>query len=245
MVRTLDGCCMSEEGDVLFKDYHVKSALFTTLASYYRLKCKMPLDHSWGFDITLIDGKTVAITTGGSGEKIDIDIINTKNRSKIKFIDFPGCPFGITRYHGSLFVCVKESGIFKINMLDYTTSHVISCNLPPCSYVSVFSDKIYYTDYTDHSVVCCDHNGSAFWTFKDTLVLNEPEGIAVDNNGNVYVVGEKSSNVVIISSDGKHHKQILTENDGLYLPSAIFLDKQNRKLIVANTNATAFLYKIL
>lgn len=69
-------------------------------------------------------------------------------------------------------------------------------------------------------------------------------GIAVDNNGNVYVAGCISSNVIIISSDGKHHKQILTKDDGLIFPSAIILDTGNRKLLIANTGDTAFVYNI-
>lgn len=77
------------------------------------------------------------------------------------------------------------------------------------------------------------------------MVLHELVGIAVDNNGNVYVVGETSSNVAIISNDGKHHKQILTKDDGLYYPSAIFLDKDIQRFLVANISKTAFVYNIL
>ncbi|CAG2187032.1 unnamed protein product [Mytilus edulis] len=160
-------------------------------------------------------------------------------------MELPGRPYGITRDHDSLYVCVEGRGIYKINILDGTTARVISCNLPICSYVSVFSDKIYYTNYEYSSVVCCDKNGSRVWIFEDKLVLDEPEGISVDNNGHVFVVGEKSSNVVIISNDGKHHKQLLTKDDGLRSPSAIFLDKENKKLLVANSSKSAFVFNIL
>ncbi|XP_063411427.1 uncharacterized protein LOC134694352 [Mytilus trossulus] len=239
------GCCMSEEGDILYTDNLMDNGCLTVVASKNKLKYKLPLGPSWGFDITLIDGKRVAITTGGSQVNIGIDIIDVKKRSKIKFIKLPGRAWGITRGHNSLFVCVEERGIYKINTLDYTTSRVISCSLPSCPYVAVYKDKIYYTNYIDNSVVCCNSNGSRVWAFKDELVLKEPEGIAVDNNGNVYVVGETSSNVVLISSDGKHHKELLTEDDGLSSPSAIFLDGENKKLLVANTSLIAFVYNIL
>ncbi|CAG2187031.1 unnamed protein product [Mytilus edulis] len=238
------GCCMSAEGDMLYTDYQVQGASLTVIASDNKLKYKMSVDPSLGFDITLIDEKTVAITSGESREKVGIDIIDIKKRSKIKFIKLPSSPYGIARDHNSLFVCVERRGIYKINILDGTTSCVISCILPSYSYVAVYTDRIYYTNYEDDSVVCCDRNGALVWTFKDDLVLNEPEGIAVDNNGNVYVVGEKSSNVVILSNDGKHHKELLTADDGLNSPSAIFLDRENRKLLVANTKKTAFLYNI-
>ncbi|XP_071150723.1 uncharacterized protein [Mytilus edulis] len=239
----IKGCCMSKEGDFLFTDHFYEKSLIT-IASNNKLKHTMPLGPSYGFDITLIDETTVAITDVKSGQNFGIDIIDIKNQRKKKFIKLPGRTWGITRDHNSLFVCVEGLGIYKVNISDYATTHVISCNLPTFSYVSVFLDKIYYTSDEDHSVVCCDKNGSRVWTFQDELILNEPSGIAVDKNGNVYVVGFCSSNVIIISSDGKHHTQILTSDDGLSSPSAMFLDTENRKVLVANNKKTAFVFNI-
>ncbi|XP_052080381.1 uncharacterized protein LOC127718408 [Mytilus californianus] len=235
------GCCMSKEGEFLFT-YHTKHSL-GVIASDETLKYSMSLDPSHGYDLTFVDDKTVAITSGDSS-KNGIDIINIENRSKIKFINVPGPPYGITRDRDSLFVCVTELGIYKVNTFEYTTSHVISCKLPKYSYVYVFADKIYYTDNFDQSVVCCDFQGSRVWYFKDASVLKLPRGITVDNDDNVYVVGENSSNVVILSNDGKYHKEILTGKNELLHPSAISLDKQNGTLLVANRSQTAFLYKI-
>ncbi|XP_071148287.1 uncharacterized protein [Mytilus edulis] len=241
--ETVRGCCMSFNDEYLFTDYCWKKKL-NVIASDGTFKYNMLLRPSDGFDMIFIDEKTIAITSGDSYKHIGIDIIYTESRKKINFINLPDRPWGITRDHNSLFVCVEGCGIYKINTADYTTSHVISCKLPPFSYVSVFDTTIYYTDWYDHSVVCCDRNGSRVWAFKDFSVLNFPRGIAVDNDGNVFVVGETSSNVVMISNDGKHYKQILTIDDGLREPSAIFFDKQTRKLLVANNKETAFLYSV-
>ncbi|XP_052080360.1 E3 ubiquitin-protein ligase TRIM71-like [Mytilus californianus] len=237
------GCCMSVNGDCFFTDYYLRKKL-NVISSDGTFKYSMSLDPCSGFDITVIDEKTIAITSGGSNEYIGIDIIDTDSRKKINFIKLSDHPWGITRDHDSLFVCVEGRGIYKVNIVDYTTSHVISCNLSSYSYVSVFADKIYYTNRSDHSVVCCDRNGSRVWTFRDTLVLMLPRDIALDNDGNVFVIGENSSNLVIISNDGKLHRQVLTKEDGLCGPSAIFFNKQIRKLLVANNKETAFLYSV-
>jgi DNA-binding beta-propeller fold protein YncE len=45
------------------------------------------------------------------------------------------------------------------------------------------------------------------WEFKDSRVLECPRGISVDNDGNVYVVGYSTNNVVVISPDGQRHRQ--------------------------------------
>ncbi|XP_076088149.1 uncharacterized protein LOC143058530 [Mytilus galloprovincialis] len=236
------GCCMSREGDFLFTDHALQSLY--VIKSDGTLEYKISVDPSFGFDITFVDDNNVAITSGVSTNKTGIDIITIENRSTLKFINLPGPSYGITRDHDSLFVCVEGQGIYKVNTVDYTTTHVISCKFPRRSYVSVFDGKIYYTDSNDHSVVCCDRNGSHVWTFREISVLKCPRGITVDNDGNVFVIGLESSNVVILSNDGKHHKDILTIQDGLVEPSAISFDKQKRKLLVANLKNFAFLYNV-
>ncbi|CAG2249884.1 unnamed protein product [Mytilus edulis] len=240
--KTVRGCCMSREGDFLFTD-HVLHSLYV-IKSDGTLKYEMSVDPSDEFDITFVDDNNVAITSGSSIDRTGIDIINIENRNTLKFINLPGPSYGITRDQDSLFVCVEGRGIYKVNTMDYTTSHMISCNLPPFSYVSVLDNKIYYTDDNDNSVVCCDNKGSRHWTFKNDSVLRLPRGFTVDNDNNVFVAGERSSNVVIISNDGKQHKEILTEEDGLREPSAIFFDKQKRELLVANSTQIAFLYRV-
>ncbi|VDI23367.1 Hypothetical predicted protein [Mytilus galloprovincialis] len=104
------GCCLSEEGDMLFTDNQLENGCLTVIATDNKLKYKMPLGPSCGFDITCIDGKRVAITTGGSEVKIGIDIIDVKKRSKIKFIELPSRTWGITGGHNSLIVCVEGRG---------------------------------------------------------------------------------------------------------------------------------------
>ncbi|XP_052080361.1 uncharacterized protein LOC127718397 [Mytilus californianus] len=241
--KNIRGCCMSVNSEYFFTDHYLRKTL-SVIASDGTFKFNMFLDPSCGFDITFIDDTTIAITSGGSFKQIGIYIIDNESRKKIKFISLPRRSWGITRDHNSLFVCVEGQGIYKVNTVDYATSHVIRSNLSGCSCVSVFNGKIYYTDKDGNSVVCCDRDGSCVWTFRDTLVLKTPRGITVDNDGNVFVVGETSSNVVIISNDGKHHRQILTNKDGLRAPSAIFFDKQTRTLLVANNKETAFLYNV-
>ncbi|XP_071150541.1 uncharacterized protein [Mytilus edulis] len=231
-------CCMSVKGEYFFTDYYSRKLLSVT-ASDGTFKFNILLDPSYRFDITLIDEKTIAITSGDYDKHKGIDIINTESRKKIKFISLPGCAWGITRDQDALFVCVEQRGIYTVSTVNYTTSHVISCNLSSGSYVSVFNDKIYYTDWYENSVVCCDRYGSHVWT-----VLGVPNGIAVDNYGNVFVVGRTPSNVVIISNDGKLHRQVLTKEDGLCTPYAIFFNKQTRKLLVANEEKIAFLYSV-
>jgi hypothetical protein len=54
-----------------------------------------------------------------------------------------------------------------------------------------------YSNVNTHTVACCDLHGTTQWEFKDNRVLHHRYDISVDNDGNVYVVGHVSSNVVI------------------------------------------------
>jgi sugar lactone lactonase YvrE len=44
-------------------------------------------------------------------------------------------------------------------------------------------------------------------------ILRKPAGIALDQNSNVFVAGNGTNNVVVLSPDGKNCRQILTKYD--------------------------------
>jgi DNA-binding beta-propeller fold protein YncE len=109
-------------------------------------------------------------------------------------------------------------------------------------YVATSQDKLYYTNYENHTVTCCDLHGTTQWEFNSDRVLQEPGGISVDNDGNVYVFGFKSNSVVVISSDGKRHIQLLSSKDSLVKPCVLEYDKFTNRLLVVNNERTAFLF---
>ena len=69
-------------------------------------------------------------------------------------------------------------------------------------------------------------------------------GISVDNDGNVYVAGFDSINVVVISPDGQHHRELLSNNDGMVNPWVLDYERSTNMLLVVNKSDTAFLYNV-
>jgi DNA-binding beta-propeller fold protein YncE len=57
-------------------------------------------------------------------------------------------------------------------------------------------------------------------------------------DGNVYVVGFISHNVVVISHDGQRHRQLLSSKDGLSYPVVLDYDKSTNRLLVVNQTTT-------
>ena len=105
-------------------------------------------------------------------------------------------------------------------------------------------DKLYYTNYFTHTVTCCDLHSTTPWKFNDKCVLLYPCGISVDNNGNVYVVGCNSNNVVVISPDGQRHRQLLSSKVGLKNPPVLDYDRSTNWLLVVNKSSTVFLFDV-
>jgi sugar lactone lactonase YvrE len=131
-----------------------------------------------------------------------------------------------------------------LNLSDTSTSDVINSDMSTVDYIATSTDKLYYTNYDRHTVTCCDLHGTTQWEFKDNRVLQYPRGITVDNDGNVYIIGYRSNSVVVISPDGQRHRQLLSSRDGFSYPRVLDYDQSINRLLVANTERTAFLFDV-
>lgn len=100
-------------------------------------------------------------------------------------------------------------------------------------YVSWFADKIYSTNWESDQVLCHDDNGRLLWCFQNAI-LQEPMGIATDSNGNIYVAGSSSNNVVCIDQNGLGYRVLVDKCDGLNKPNDIHYQKQLNRLLVCN-----------
>jgi len=117
---------------------------------------------------------------------------------------------------------------------DNSITPLVRCSLPAYSYVTTYGNNIYYTNKIIQKVTCCDVNGKMQWEFYDENVLVSPRGITTYNNNNIYVVGEWSNNVVVISPDGKKYKVLLSDLDGVSFPSGIHCDRASDQLLLTN-----------
>jgi hypothetical protein len=195
------------------------------------------------FDVTCIDSNTIVVSVEDRDNQIRI--IDLNKRSITKQINSKSTVWGITYNDGSLIYCSENKGLIRIHLKDNSITPVVSCSLPPCSYVTTNGNNIYYTNNTIHKITCCDMNGKVQWEFGDTNVLVQPSGITTDNNNNIDVVGLVSHNVVVISPDGQSHKVLLSHRDGLCLPCGICCDRASNQLLLINGRDNAgLLYDI-
>jgi sugar lactone lactonase YvrE len=152
--------------------------------------------------------------------------------------------YGMAVRGRTIYYCTRNNGLKMLNLSDRSASDIISSGMYNVDYVATSGDKLYYTNTNTNTVTCCDLHGTTQWEFKDNRVLQHPRGISVDNDGNMYVVGYYSNNVVVISPDGQRHRQLLSFKDGLSYPTVLDYDRFTNRLLVANQSSTAFLFDV-
>ena len=227
----ITGCTILDNGKVLFSEYSAgqctsRVTLNDRNGDYIRTVRALNIYYEPYYDITSIDTNTIAIST-----RTCIQIANIDTHLIIQNIKNSGLCYGITHCDGKLYYCHEMEGIQRF---DFKTK--FSSLLVPTKYVGRFSyissdgNKLFYTFNTE-TVSCCDMNGKQIWKFQDTSLLRSPQGVVVDNQGFVYVAGEKSGNIVVISPDGNSSNEVYQISS----PGAMCYDKNENKILVCHS----------
>lgn len=174
----------------------------------------------------------------------NIHIVCMAKRTVTKTIALGYLIGGMVYRDGYLIFCAESKGIQMVNIRNESVTNLVSSSISSNAYITSYGDYIYYTDMNKSSVTCCDLLGKPRWTFKEISVLPVPLGIAVDNEGNVYVADNSLGKVIVISPDGQKYRQVLSKDDGIALPWCITYDRTTDQLLVINWKDNAYLYKV-
>ena len=239
--RSIRGCSLLPDGSMVFSCYMTDTVRFISkegIALFQIVKDKTGANT---YDTVYIkDNNSVAVSSGYAGKRC-ITIIDIESQKVMTTIPMDTCIDGIAVRGRTIYHSARDKGLRMLNLSDTSVSDIISSDMFYVAYVATSGDKLYYTN--TNTVICCDLRGTTQWEFKDKRVLQGPYGISVDNDGNVYVVGFYSNNVVVISTDGQRHRQLLSSTDGLSYPVVLDYDKSTNRLVV-NKSSTAFLFDV-
>jgi hypothetical protein len=195
-------------------------------------------------DTLYIKVDNIVAVSSGRGTNRCITIIDIESKKVMTTISLDTAMLGMAIRGRTIYYCTWGKGLKMLNLSDKSVSDIINRDMSNVNYVATFGDKLYYTNYNTHTVTCCDLHGTTLWEIKDERVLEFPLGITVDNDGNVYVTGLKSSNVVVISPEGQRHRQLLSTTDGLVEPRVLDYDRSTDRILVVNQSGIAFLYDV-
>lgn len=219
------GCAIINDNVVCFADRGNNRLIFMTLQGYQKeikLTCE-PVD------IATVDHAKVAVSMYDN----TIKIINIESW---KWDDFSfsdeNTIGGLAFYENQIFSRVGGIGYLIIDLSGKVqqTVTIEGSNMP---YVSVSQDKLYSARWDTGEIFCYDLQGKTNWKFENKSLVNPPNGITTDSEGNAYVTGSFSNNVIFISSDGKDTKEIISSSENLKNPIAIDYDKKTDRLLVS------------
>jgi DNA-binding beta-propeller fold protein YncE len=238
------GCSFLPDGRMVLSCYNTNTVSFMNKEGVEYFQICEDKTESCTYDTVYIkDNNSVAVSSGRGNSKC-ITIIDLESREIMTTISMETLIFGMVVRGRTIYYCAWDEGLKMLNLSDKTVSDVISSDMSGIYYVATSGDKLYYTNDHTHSVTCCDLHGTTQWKFKDECVLRGPRGISVDNDGNVYVAGRSSNNVVVFSPDGESYRQVLSPEDGPLQPTVLDFDKYTNRLLVVNESESAFLLDV-
>jgi hypothetical protein len=188
------------------------------------------------WDIAIIPRTHRAVVTFAHGN-LQIQFINLQTFTQDdKLITIPNSAriFGVTSTSDNIIVGDRK----RIHCLDINGTYLRTIPLStgsPARYLSIgHNNQIYYS--TMRSINSVHWDGTEVFSYTIPTEENHRK-IAIDRNGNVYVVGYDTNSIQRLHSDGTLDCVVLNECDGVKEPLSICFNKSYDKLYLANRNS--------
>ena len=214
-LNIITGCTILDNGKVLFSKYNRtkrrdRVTLNDSNGNFIRTVQEFNPSEGSVYDITSIDTNTTAVSISTCIKIVNIDTSNILHTIK----NGHRC-YGITHCDGKLYYCSRDEGIRRFDLKTEisqfsetnTNEFLIPTKVGIFSYISCDGNKLFFTSNTG-IINCCAINGKEIWRFQDTSHLRSPRGGVVGNHGFVFVTGEQSGNIVVISPDGNSANEV-------------------------------------
>lgn len=235
--KNVRGCCILPNNDMAFTCFDTGKVIVIGNNGENNFEVNLQC----ASDLTYIQSDNSIAAS--SSVRRSISVIDVQERKIKHVISLESIDCGLVERNNSFIFCTPK-GIKIKAMKDRMVSDLKNVKLSIFSYIDTQNNKLYYTSFHDHSITCCDFQGRVIWIFKNTDTLRYPLGISVDNEGNVYAVGEHLGNVIIISPNGQRSRRLFPDSDCPRETQVLFYDRSSNLLLVAERDSKAFLYKI-
>lgn len=182
------------------------------------------------YDIAVVNDNQVVISLPW---KASISLVDVNNEKIIKTWSSIPRVAGISYTDGDIIFCVSFTGIKRLNINNKTINDVINDKtVSTYSHAVATHERLYYScSDSTYTVTVLDSGYNIIFKYQDKAVLRFPWGVTIDNYNNVYVTGYWTHNLLEICPDGKVN-QLLSEDDGLYNPTAVHYNCHTKQFIV-------------
>ncbi|CAG2220348.1 unnamed protein product [Mytilus edulis] len=233
--KQISACIISSDNTVIIADYFGSGKLMEYSDNGKHIRDI--LVYGTSFDLTTVDTDRIAVTYPLASY---LKIINIKNDSESKKIRCSFNSWGISFQDQKLYVAVYRKGIEVMDLNGKKLNRIVACISLSVYGITTTRERIYYKD-TNNKVHCCSMSGQEIWVFEDQSI-SKTGGISVDNNQNVFVVGQHK--LTLIQHDGKDSKVLLTDRDGLDKPGAVYYNKEKNIVCLGYKVGSIAMYQV-
>ncbi|XP_053383614.1 uncharacterized protein LOC128549895 [Mercenaria mercenaria] len=227
--------CILDSGDILLADFDNKKIKLADCETY-RVRDSMKMSTS-PRSICRISSVEAAVSFYNK----TVQFVSTKNElAPTRSLKFNYDCRGMVVIDGQLVICYSTTVyIYTINgellrtiQKDRSGNNMFQNIREIC--LSDNGKTIYMADDTK-GLVTIDIDGNVIWKYSGQE-LKSAWGVCTDGNGNVFVSGITSRNVVQLGYDGAFLGEVVSKAHGLNCPQAVSFDRKQRKLFVADSN---------
>ena len=243
------GCAFLSNGSVLLCDS--ENSKVKLLDSDWSVNKSLKLsDKPW--NVAAVDENEAIITFYSIN---DLQYISTHPDLKLgKKIPLPEQCWGLDVVNDEIYTAYnKRSGHVEIWKLDRSGNMKSKSVLTQSSYcgslylclgsLTDHNPRVYLADGGYSRVRCYQLDGRMVYQYKDKE-LASPRGIYVDSAGNSLVCGWNSHNVVVITADGRKHRELLTSKNITHPYCIDFRPEDNTLIVGGYNNSKLFVYKL-
>ena len=246
----ITGCCFMPSGDLVLCDHN--NGKLKLLGRTFKVKDSLSLNGK-PWSLSVIDNSNVIVTLPLSKQLQYVQLVPHMKADRVIKLD-KKC-WGVAVVGNDIYVsCHNDPGEGEVRVLDLSGNlkRQVGVNKDG-SYqfqdlfyltVSTTSKKIFVTDYWKSIVSCMTPDGNIIYQYKDDD-LRYPRALFVDAGDNIFVCGNDSYNVQVITADGRKYGTLISTNDGIRCPYSIAFSEADNMLVVGCWNQyDLFCYKM-
>jgi DNA-binding beta-propeller fold protein YncE len=171
------------------------------------------------------------------GEK-SIQFINTTNNTKEEKIKIREWCYGVTAVKDKIYI----GGNRIVLILNTDGSRVRKITTDGFNYNLLYNERNGQLLLRHDGRLCCINlDGHVIYRYDISGNL----GLAVDQQGHVYISGLDSNDIQRLSPDGTFRDIVLSKHDGIYEPRGITFNNDFTKLFIINGNETVLVYSCI
>ena len=173
----ITGCSLLPDGRMVFSCYSSDIVRFINKEGIELFQIGKDKTGSGTLDTVYVkDTNSIAVSPRGGGKRC-IAIIYIESKKVMTTIPMDTNIYGMAVRGRTIYYCAWDKGLKMINLSDRSVSDIINSSMSGVDYVATSGDKLYYTNTSTNTVICCDLHGTTQWEFKGNRDLYCPLGI--------------------------------------------------------------------